>query len=300
MKLSLLTRFIAPAALLALASFDASAATCNASYTMLAVSQTGFSCTMGDVTFSNFLYNFTAGIDTGAPQNLGSPGTPTPATQVNVNFSMFTDGTADSFGTVSSATNALFEVVVNYTGNNTVNEFQNEHYFMSYLVTAGHTMNQVDDSVTGASTNGLGASAGLSDKDICVGGVFTPVGGNQPNNRCSQGSRNLYQAVSDLGLAVTGSSNKQADSSASYSAQNDGMFTGGSSTGGTVLGIYDQSDMDGGASDVNSSASITQTENDFVEQLPAVITPSPEPGTFVLLGAALVGVGGLRRRKKAA
>ena len=57
MKFTILKALLLPIALLALGSINhASAATCNSSYTMAAVTTPGFSCTFNFLTFSNFNY----------------------------------------------------------------------------------------------------------------------------------------------------------------------------------------------------------------------------------------------------
>lgn len=299
MKITTLIKVSLPIALLALAGGNAFAATCGSSMTMLTVSQSGFSCTLGDLTFSNFYYNYTAGIDTGAPVDLGSAPTPNPNTDVTVNFTEITNGGSDTYGTAGTVSNPLYTVVVDYANNNTVAEYQNEHYFVSYLVTdnaAGTNINQVDAAVGGTGSDN-GSTASLTVKNICAGGVFTPNGG-EPENNCSQGSRNVYQAVASSGLALVGNPDTEADSSINYQAvnQNDGWFDGGNSPGSTTFGIYDQADTDGGTTSTSGLASITSVENDFLEQIP---TGTPEPGTFVLIGGALVALGAMRRRKAA-
>lgn len=302
MKISTLSKLLIPAALLALASLNASAATCGSSMSMLTISQSGFSCTLGNLTFSNFFYNYTAGIDTGAPMDLGSAPTPNPTSDISVNFTEITDGSgSDMFGTVGTVSHPLYVVVANYSANNSVNEFQNEHFFVSYLVTdavAGNYLNQVDAGITGTATAD-GATASLTIKNVCDGGMFTPIGG-QPENNCSQGARNVYQTVSGTGLALFGVDDLEADSSISYQtpAENGGVFDGGISPGGAVLGIYDQADIDGGTTSVTANAAVTSVQNAFVE-VNSSAPGAPEPGTFILLGGALIAVGAIRRRKAA-
>jgi hypothetical protein len=302
MKLANLFKLCAPTAILVFASLPASATTCasiNGQTLNTLVSDGG--CTMGDLTFSNFFFNYTSGVNTGAPNGVVSPTDPNPSSNVTLTFAEITDGvTADPWDTVGSTSAPLYEVITNYSaGSDSVNEYQNEHYFMSYQVTdsvTGAVIDQVDDNVTGSSLNG--ASAALSNKAICVGGVFAQSGGI-PSSSCSQGLRNTYQAV-DLGsggTTLSGASASGADSTSDFPGANAPFFQGPGTTGSNNIGVYDQADMNGGNSSATANSSVTSVENDFQEQLPP--SGAPEPGTIVLLGGALVGLGVIRRKKLA-
>jgi len=64
----------------------------------------------------------------------------------------------------------------------------------------------------------------------------------------------------------------------------------------TSAGVYDSWNLDGGTTIDNAAATLTSVENDFIDPS----SPTPEPGTIVLLGSALVGLGLIRRRRKVA
>jgi hypothetical protein len=310
MKISAFSKFCLPVALLAFLSINASATTCASitGTTLNNFQQSVLSCTIGDLTFSNFAFNYTSGVDTGDPSGTGhinAPSDPNPNTNVTLNFTEITSGT-DANGTTASSSDPIYELVTDYSAANSVNEFQNEHYFVSYSVTdntTGSTVIQVDDNLVGGATNGpMGASATLTDKLMCVGGSFV-VNGGQPSATCSAGSRNIYQAVdeADGGLALIGNPDSgEADSSVNYQSpsQNDGIFNGTTGGGETSFGVYDQADFDGGNTNANAIASITSVENDFAVVDPAG-TGTPEPATFVLFGGALVALGVVRRKKSA-
>jgi PEP-CTERM motif len=302
MKLANLFKRCTPAVLLVFASLTASATTCaSISGQTLNTLVSDGGCTMGDLTFSNFFFNYTSGVNTGAPNGVVSPTDPNPSTNVTLMFAEIANGvTEDPWGTVGSSSAPLYEVITNYaTGSDSVNEYQNEHYFVSYEVTdsiTGAAIDQVDDNVTGSAING--AQAALTNKSVCIGGVFAQSGGI-PSSSCTQGLRNTYQAV-DLGgggTTLSGSPASGADSTSDFPGANAPFLQGPGTTGSNNIGVYDQADMNGGNSSVIANSSVTSVENDFEEQLPPGGTP--EPSTIILLGGALVGLGVIRRKKLA-
>src|SRR6202021_2514057 len=93
MKLTILKALMLPIALLTLGGINqASAATCAASYTMTAVTSGSFSCTIGNLEFSNFDYSYVAGMDTGCTGSCTAPGTPNPTSDITVIFAERTRG----------------------------------------------------------------------------------------------------------------------------------------------------------------------------------------------------------------
>jgi hypothetical protein len=281
MKITILKALILPIALLALGGINqASAGTCAASYTMTDVTTGGFSCTLGNLTFSNFDYKYDAGIDTGCISDCTAPGTPKPTSDISVNFAEATTGT-DPFGTTAAPGMPIYSVITDYSASNVVNEFQNETGVVQYLVTAegGAIISEVDAAITGAA---LLSASGSLDKNICANNQFG--GGGTPNGVCPDFVHNEIIAAS--GLPLTDPAGTQADGTTSWA----GPFSL------STVGVYDGWSLDGGTTDPTASANLTSVENDFVDAEPSV----PEPGTIVLFGGALVGLGLIRRRRKVA
>jgi hypothetical protein len=279
MKMTILKALMLPIALLALGGINqASATTCDASYTMTAVTTAGFSCTVGNLTFSNFDYKYDAGIDTGCLSECTAPSTPNPSTDITVNFAESAGGT-DPFGATATAAAPIYSVITDYSAGATVNEFQNETGVVQYVVTAtsGATISEVDGAITGSAVN---TAAGDLNKDVCANNQFG--GGASPNGNCPSFQTNEITAASDLALTTTGT---QADGTPDWA----GPFSL------QTMGVYDGWSLDGGTTMTNASADITSIENDFVDA-----DPTPEPGTIVLFGGALVGLGMIRRRRKVA
>ncbi len=298
MKFITTMKLCIPAALLAAASVNASATTCSSSgqslQSLVALGSAG--CTIGDLTFSNFFFNYTSGHVTGSDSN---PSTPA-ATDVMLEFNEFNDGiTADTFGTTGSPERPVYQVVTDYSGipqDVTVNAFQNEHAFVSYVVTdntTGTTIEEVDDAIAGTLTPP--ATNNLSDKTICVGGGFV-IDSNAPTSTCS--TSNAYEAVDETsgGLALPASTGLASDSSINYSVANGGKFDGTYANGAPLIGIYDQVDLVGGTSSPDGTTTLEAVENDFV--VGSATAGAPEPSTIVLLGGALMAFGAHRRRKR--
>jgi hypothetical protein len=282
MKLTILKALLIPIALLSLGGINqASAGTCaTTSYTMTAVTTGSFSCTIGNLTFSNFDYVYEAGIEAGCTGSCTAPSDPNPTTGITVNFAEMTSGPYP-LGTVASVGSPIISVITDYSSGNTVNEFQNETGVVQYLVTdtGGSKVTEVDGAITGmASSNG---ALGYLNKNICANNQFG--GGSNPNGNCPNFATNESIVASDLGLTNTVAT--QADGSSDW----EGPLSL------TTLGVYDGWSLDGGTSHTTATAKLTSVENDFIDPS----SPTPEPGTIVLLGSALVGLGLIRRRKVA-
>jgi hypothetical protein len=269
-----------PIALLALGGINqASAGTCAASYTMTAVSASTFSCTIGNLTFSNFDYKYDSGHDTGCSSGCSQVTTPSPDTDITVNFAETTTGT-DPYGTTATAAMPIYSVITDYSAGNSVNEIENMTGVVQYLVTAvsGATISEVDGAITGEAIN---SASGELDKDICANNQFG--GGRSPNGNCPNPGLNEIPVVSGLGLSDPGT---DAGGTPDWDMPAFSLST---------VGVFDSWTLDGGTTDPTAAANVTSVENDFVDA-----DPTPEPGTIVLFGGALVGLGLIRRRRKAA
>jgi hypothetical protein len=271
MKLTVLKALLLPIAFLALGGINhASASPCLASYSMTAVMAGGFNCTLGDLTFSGFnsLY-----LNVGATP-------PDPSSDVTVNFVEMTSGT-DPLGTAASSISPIYSVITEYTGDNSVGEGQSLSGVVQYMVTdtaiaPGTSIAQVDAAITGLAAN---SATGSLSKSLCEG---SPYGGGPgaPTGVCPS-----TEIIAASGLPLTSPAGPQSDSTTSFSAP----FSLSS------MGVYDSWTLDGGITDPTAVANVTAVENDFIE-----VGVTPEPGTFVLLSGALVGLGLIRRRRKLA
>jgi hypothetical protein len=265
-----LNALLLPIALLALGSVnDASAATCNASYTMTAVTAAGFSCTLGALTFSSFAALYIAS---------GGAATPNETSAITVNISEATTG-SDPFGTAASSSSPIYSVITNYTAGNTVGELQGLTGVVQYLVTdvtAGTAITEVDGAISGLAAN---SASGTLNKNICSNNQFE--GGASPYGVCP-----VAETIAASGLSLTNPAGPQADGTPDFA----GPFSL------STMGVYDGWTLDGGAANPSSTADVTSVENDFIET--TGLSTTPEPGTFVLLGGALLGLGAIRRRKK--
>jgi len=284
MKSMILKAFLLPLALLALGSLNhASAATCAASYTLNQVAQSGFSCTTadGNLTFSNFNFVFQGGSTTGCPTSSCAPVVPDPNLDVTVDFAQVSSGSSDTFGSTASAANPIYTVITDYTDHATANEFQTEEGIVQYLVTdntLNQTVTQVDAAVTGDAMSG---ADGTFTKNLCNTTQFG--GGADPNGICHPGSD--LQNAADISLGAS-------------STQSDSTSLEWGSISDASLGVNDTWNLTGNNTNAAATATITSDENDFI--LTSTSSSTPEPGTFILLGGALVGIGALRRRKKVA
>lgn len=283
MKSTILKTLLLSIGLLALGGVNrASAATCNSSYTMAAVTTPGFSCSLNFLTFSNFEYLPSVSLTTGCG-SLGEPACPpeaplpNPASDITVNFSTLTSG-ADPFTTLASPGNPITQVITDYSAGNAVNEFQNEMVVLQYLVTGfgGARITEVDAAITGFASEAAGATGELN-KNLCEGAQFG--GGSVPNGSCVTTEDTVAQF-----LALTSPAGVQADGTPDFETI----------PALSSAGVYDEWDLSGGNTDPTSIANVTAIENDFIN------TPGiPEPTTFAMLGGGLIALGALRRRKRA-
>jgi hypothetical protein len=280
--------------LIAFLALNVPAATCISGISLASLSQLGSSgCTFGGVTFSDFYSNFTS--TTGTT-------TPNASTDVTVDFQEISDNSSsDTFGTVGTSSNPIFIVTVNFNGGENVSEFQNLQYALQYLVsdnTAGTQLVQVDAAIFGSITpSSSGATASLTRKALCAAGTFNQTAG-APTGVCSQGSSQTYTAVSSAGLPLTDNINGfNADSSINYAGLNNGHFAGPGTPGSSTLGVYDQINLNGGATSASANAQVDAVENAFV----LGATPAtPEPAGFLLLACALAAFGATRRHGESA
>jgi hypothetical protein len=282
MKSTILKALLVPIALLALGGINqASAGTCaSTSYTMTTITTGGFSCTIGNLTFSNFDYKYEAGIDTGCTGTCSAPSDPNPTTGITVNFAETTSG-SDPYGTAATVGAPIVSVITDYSSGTTVGEYQNETGVVQYLVTVagGSVVTEVDGAITGAASN---SASGDLNKDVCANNQFG--GGTNPSGNCPNFTTNETIVASDL--ALVSKAGTQADGTSDWAGP----------LSLSTLGVYDGWSLDGGSTLTSATADITSVENDFLDPS----SPTPEPGTIVLLGSALVGLGLIRRRRKVA
>jgi len=295
---------LVPGALLALASLNASAATCTSlAGSSLTAYQTAGSCTIGDLTFSNFQFEYSTNVSQGA----AIVPDPTASTFITIS-STNNPGDCDPNGTCGSASHTLYQLITDFsaddgvTGSASVQFDQSENLAIQYqvAVTSGHYVSTIDGAGTaGINAEADGASANF-EKDICFGQAFNANLSTHPvtlNDRCASGGF-PNSTPTDVAIDLTGQTS-QPTLFANMDTETNGLnYTQGQL--GSTFGVYDVTTLNGGSTvDTAAQAAAGAQENDFVEAT-NVTEGTPEPSTFILLGGALVGLGALRRRKKTA
>jgi len=300
-----LLKLCIPVALLALASINAYAlpVTC-ASLTGQSLTnyQTAGSCVIGDLTFSNFQFQFSSSVSN------SSAGIPDPTTGT---FISITENTSpiisDPNGTTGSPSDPVYSLITDFstdggtTGDAFVQFNQDVNLAVQYQVTVagGHFVNEIDGAGTGGINSDSTNAVNNFSKDICYGQAFAANTNTHPvtlNGKCANNTFPNSTPV-DVDQVMQSADPTQflnMDTNADGALYNQGVL-------GSTFGVYDLTHLNGGS---NSSSTFIESaagaqENDFVEAV-TITHGTPEPGTFILLGGALVGLGALRRRKKIA
>jgi len=295
--MTLFRRLAIPAALVGFASLNASAApiACSSVTNLSQVTGTnsGVSCQMDDKVFSNFSFNFLGGTSNG---NNIAPLVPS-ANTVSMTFS---DTGLDGNGIPASLTLAF-----GFSANNTVSANQNMDLQIQYEVTvappAGHPT--ATATITGISGTGTGAYNSVLNnvlhpdsmyKDSCLGAAFDS-NGTLPTDSCSSGTNQI--AVINHQTNFTSSGNALTPSTVNGSI----TFIPANANQSNV-GAFDEFKINGGSNTsggATATASILGMSNTFRE-VDTTSSGTPEPGTLLLMGGALVSLSSIMRRKKSA
>jgi hypothetical protein len=293
--MTLFRRLAIPAALVGFASLNAwaSSVACTSitDLSLITGANAGISCQMDDKIFSNFTFNFLGGTSNG---NNVAPLVPS-ANNVSMTFS---DTGLDANGIPASVTLAF-----GFSSNNTVSANQNMDLQIQYDVTiappAGHP--GATAVITGIGGSGTGAYDSVLNnvlhpdsmyKDACLGAGFD-ASGTLPTDSCSSGTDQLAVINHKTNFTSTGDALTPSTVTGSITfLPND--------PNQTTVGAYDEFKINGGSNSAagsSTTANVTGMSNTFFE---TDTTPSgtPEPGTMLLMGGALVGLSTIMRRKK--
>jgi hypothetical protein len=270
-----------PAVLIALSAFPASAAmiSCSSATTLQALIADG-QCTYQDKIFSNFAIYFNGGSTNGA---VLAPTVPDAGSVT----ATFTSGTPDAYNVPGYVTLAF-----GFTANNSIAAYQTLELQIQYQVDivpggySGATITGVSGTTTGAyATTDAAHSALQASKDSCAGLGYEYDGlSSAPTDYCTTPGHD-------------------------YPVYNSTAFTSGSgltninSVGGSTafagvreVGAYDDVILKGGSGTTGGTpvVEVTQVSNTFYQ----TDNPTPEPGTMLLLGGAIIGLSAMAKRKK--
>jgi hypothetical protein len=223
-------------------------------------------CTIGDKTFANFADLFISGEFSG---NQTSPGTPNDAL-ITVYPVTNDSANPNTIGLYMDFHNTVNGVAYDQTLSLDVN----------YTVTVGTGWNvtSVYTAAAGGIAPGMTTASVFAVKDLCVGGTFV--------------INVLLNTDTCTGTLVTPVTGQDQFTLGNYAATSSGTIPLGSAQ--TVLNVSDEINLYGGTvNNGGGTAAIYSMANEFNQTASGV----PEPGTCLLLGSALLGLGALWRKR---
>jgi hypothetical protein len=265
MTVKLIRGFLGVAALLTLACGNVFAYTlCSAitpsdeSYVSLSDYIATGTCQLGDKVFSNFALGITS---------TGSPSTP------------ITDDIEVTPLTAYLSTPSDYGLEFDFVyGNNTVAPSQTMNIDIQYEVQATLPIVEVYAEAYGGTYTVAGNTGNSVDtaKNLCLGQPFDSLSSDSSTSVCADPGVPLSVTVPTLGTYDDDESNSVS----------------GSPLPATIIGVSDLMQLNGGTGGSGTTADIDGMINDYVEN-----SSVPEPATFLLIGAGLLGVGVLRRKR---
>jgi hypothetical protein len=310
MKLTGFSKLFTLAALGALGTVAAYATPVDcATLTNLQAAITAGSCTTvpdgGDVVFSNFAVTNNGNTNITFGQEVQS-------NYASVAFSVTTDGSGD-YSVVTDFSCAILTSGCTpsspqFAVADTPSGGQTEALGLSYLITATNantTITEADGLAYEGINNDAGSNAnGTFTKMLCTGAAYTGFSGTGESTAasgCSTGQTTILNATWDQ--ADQGAPGDPTNPSANQSQQfgmvdvspDASMPANQTSFGVADVAFVYSGDGNTGNADGYYNAAVGAFENDFTE----TFSGAPEPGTFVLLGGALIALGAIRRKKLA-
>jgi len=258
-------------------------------------------CQAGDFVFSNFLYEFQSST------TVGPVTSPDATTNVLVQINTLTSG-LDGSGTTATTNNPIVQVITDFSNSfggdssAAITDDQTFNLQVQYTVSLAPTaptnvyLGQMDGSGMAGLDQTAGDATGDYLKDLCTGAAFhssgSPGNNTSLNGHCNAGNSadtSVADATfEDAGQPVTDPSNWDTEGGTADSLNM------------TSFGVHDEIDLNGGDIDTGDNTAAAGTmENDLVEDFSSLGSGTPEPGTFMLLGGALLGLGVIRRKKSA-
>jgi hypothetical protein len=254
-------------------------------------------CVSANLTFTNFSFLFQSGTSSGTGTN-----PQTPAAN-EIGLSIGNDGFGDySVITDFSNSSPFFAVTANDTMQVELQYFVTETDPNSTITDIGWATQQAIRSQAPAAATAVGTFV----KKECDSSAYGDTGlpNPAPLETCSTSESTVGGAVYNNATTENGGTGScGADDADPTCVLNQSISDGDKAVSLSSVGIYDKATLNGGSQDNPAGlyqAAVGNFENDFTEVTVTPLGGAPEPGTFVLLGGALVGLGALRRRKKTA